>query len=155
MMRGIRPPYGTFMAAVVLLGMAGCSIPRWPVEGRLTSAYGLRFRGASPDIHRGVDISVPEGTPVKAMKDGRVRFTGVMDGFGNVVWLEHGGDVLTVYAHLSRILVSEGEEVRGEQVIAESGSTGNVNAPHLHFEVWRNGREVDPVQMLGGPPGRN
>lgn len=146
---------GWVVVAFAVVSITGCAIPRWPVEGRLTSAYGLRFRGASPDIHRGVDISVPEGTPVKAMKDGRVRFTGVMDGFGKVIWLEHGGDILTVYAHLSRVLVSEGERVRGEQVIAESGSTGNVTAAHLHFEVWRNGREVDPVQMLGGPPPGN
>lgn len=143
------------LAGLILIALAGCAIPRWPVEGRLTSAYGLRFRGVSPDIHRGVDISVPEGTPVKAMKDGRVRFTGTMEGFGSVIWIDHSGDVLTVYAHLSRILVAEGESVRGEQVIAESGSTGTVTAPHLHFEVWRNGREVDPVQMLGGPPRGN
>jgi murein DD-endopeptidase MepM/ murein hydrolase activator NlpD len=112
------------------------------------------MRGWSPDLHRGVDLDVPSGTPVRAMAEARVRFAGVMSGFGNVVWLDHGGGTLSVYAHLSTIQAREGERVRGGQVIGLSGASGNATGPHLHFEVWRWGREVDPVPLLGGLPRR-
>lgn len=141
---------GTLM---LVLALAGCALPRWPVEGPLTSPFGLRWRGVLPDLHRGVDIAVPAGTPVLAMAPGRVRYAGAMRGFGQVVWLEHGGQVLTVYAHLSSIEVRPGESVGARQRLGLSGSSGNAEAPHLHFEVWRWGREVDPVPLLGGPPG--
>ena len=99
----------------VLAGLAvvtaGCSLPRWPVDGPMTSAFGLRFRGLSPGIHRGVDLVAPEGTPVRAMTRGTVRFAGVQRGYGNVVWLDHGSGVRTVYAHLSRIHVETGGRV--------------------------------------------
>jgi len=131
---------------------AGCAIPRWPVDAPLTSAFGLRFRGLRPEVHRGVDLDVPEGTEVRAMAPGRVRFAGVQRGFGNVVWLDHGGDVLTVYAHLSTIRVSAGDEVGAHAVLGLSGTTGDARGAHLHFEVWRWGREVDPVPLLGGRP---
>ena len=98
------------------------------------------------------NLEVPEGTAVHAMNDGRVRFAGVMSGYGNVVWLEHGKNVLTLYAHLSEIRVTRGDEVDGGVVIGLSGATGDVDGPHLHFEVWRWGREVDPVPLLGGRP---
>ncbi len=132
--------------------LAGCSLPRWPVTAQLTSGYGLRFRGILPEIHRGVDLGTPSGTPVRAMSPGRVRFAGSMAGYGTVVWLEHRGEVLTVYAHLSEMRVAQGEEVGGGEVIGLSGSSGDVTAPHLHFEVWRWGRPVDPVPLLGGRP---
>jgi len=120
----------------------------------MTSAYGLRFSGVSPDLHRGVDLDVPEGTPVHAMADARVRFAGRQTGFGNVVWLDHGGGVLSVYAHLSRLDVRTGDRVTRGSVVGLSGATGDVSGPHLHFEVWRWGRPVDPVPLLGGRPGR-
>jgi murein DD-endopeptidase MepM/ murein hydrolase activator NlpD len=69
-----------------------------------------------------------------------------------VVWLDHPGQVITVYGHLSAINVRTGEQVRGGQVIGLSGRSGNVTGPHLHFEIWRHGREVDPVPFLGGFP---
>lgn len=138
---------------VILLLTAACAVPRWPVDGPLISAYGIRFRGASPGLHRGVDIRVPEGTPVRAMREGRIRFAGTMSGYGLVVWIDHPGDVLTVYAHLSEIHVRAGEPVESQGVIGLSGQSGNATGPHLHFEVWRRGREVDPVAFLGGRPG--
>ncbi len=135
---------------------SGCSLPRWPVQGPVLSPFGVRFQGIRPDLHRGVDIQVPDGTEVRAMSGGRVRFAGVMRGYGYVIWLDHSGDVLSVYGHLSVLRVVAGEEVRGGQVIALSGHSGNAAGPHLHFEVWRHGREVDPVAFLGGfPPGGN
>jgi len=79
------------------LSLAGCAIPRWPVGGPITSPFGVRWRGLLPEIHRGVDIQVLTGTPVRAMAPGKVIFAGVMGGYGNVVWIDHGGDVLTAY----------------------------------------------------------
>ena len=114
----------------------------------MTSAFGVRFSGIVPGVHKGVDISVPTGTPVHAMADAQVRFAGVMSGYGNVIWLDHGGSVLTVYAHLSEIHVAAGSLVRGGSVIGLSGATGNVTAPHLHFEVWVDGTRVDPRPWL-------
>lgn len=146
-----RATWTLFRVGLVAMALGACTLPRWPVEGTLTSAYGLRWNGG-PDLHRGVDISVPSGTPVYAMKPGRVRFSGTMSGYGNVVWIDHGGDVLSVYAHLSRIDVQEGQEVDRSEPIALSGQSGNASGPHLHFEVWRDGREIDPVDALGGFP---
>jgi murein DD-endopeptidase MepM/ murein hydrolase activator NlpD len=88
------------------------------------------------------------------MADAQVRFAGVMSGYGNVVWLDHGGDVLSVYGHLSTIRVAAGSLVEAGSVIGLSGATGDATGPHLHFEVWRWGRPVDPVPLLGGKPGR-
>lgn len=140
--------------ALVLLCAAGCHLPRWPVDGPVTSGYGLRELRGLPDIHSGLDFDVPTGTPVHAMAAARVRFAGVQRGFGNVVWLDHGGGILTIYAHLSRIDVQAGARVGGGDTIGLSGATGSATAPHLHFEVWRWGRAVDPVPALGGLPRR-
>jgi murein DD-endopeptidase MepM/ murein hydrolase activator NlpD len=100
-----------------------------------------------------VDITAAAGTEVRAMTGGVVRFAGAQGGYGRVVWIDHGGEVLTVYAHLSSLLVSAGQPVRGGDLVGLSGSTGDAAAPHLHFEVWRWGRQVDPVPLLGGFPG--
>jgi len=144
---------GWALAALFVLAPAGCGLPRWPVDAPITSPFGFRLRGLLPELHRGVDLAVPEGTPVKAMAAGTVRFAGSQRGYGNVVWLDHGGSVLSVYAHLSAIRVQAGAAVRGGDIIGLSGSTGDATAPHLHFEVWRWGREKDPVPLLGGRPG--
>jgi murein DD-endopeptidase MepM/ murein hydrolase activator NlpD len=145
------------MRRVILGGafllISACAIPHWPVEGRLTSPYGLRFRGISPDIHPGVDIAAPSGTPVHAMKPGRVVFAGTMSGYGLTVILQHGTSMRTLYAHLSEILVRSGEEVSRSSPIGRVGATGNATAPHLHFEVRRWGRQEDPVPLLGRQPG--
>lgn len=141
------------VAGVLLsLLITGCALPRWPAEGPLTSGFGIRWRGWLPELHRGVDIALPVGTPVRAMAPGTVRFAGTMAGYGTVVWLDHGGEVLSVYAHLSELRVRAGERVEGRHVVALSGASGSVSAPHLHFEIWRWGREEDPVPLLGGPP---
>ena len=141
------------VVSLLLFAAGGCTLPRWPVDAPITSPFGLRIRGILPSVHRGVDLSVPTGTEVRAMADGRVRFAGTMRGFGTVVWIDHGGAVVSVYAHLSALRVQTGQVVDGRQVIGLSGATGDVTSPHLHFEVWRWGREVDPVPLLGGFPG--
>jgi len=86
------------------------------------------------------------------MAPGQVRFAGIQRGYGNVVWVDHGGAVLTVYAHLSALRVQTGETLGSGAVLGLSGASGDVTGPHLHFEVWRWGREVDPVPLLGGFP---
>ncbi|MDA0329129.1 MAG: M23 family metallopeptidase [Gemmatimonadetes bacterium] len=150
------PKWWLLTAGLVALPLfTGCHLPRWPVDAPIISGFGVRFLGARPDIHRGVDLDVPTGTPVAAMADARVRFAGGMRGFGSVVWLDHGGGVLTIYAHLSVIQVRAGERVDAGQVVGLSGASGSATTPHLHFEVWRWGREVDPVPLLGGPPRRS
>jgi murein DD-endopeptidase MepM/ murein hydrolase activator NlpD len=119
----------------------------------VTSDFGIRLRGLLPDLHRGIDIAVPVGTPVRAMAGGRVRFAGTMAGYGKVVWVDHGGEVLSVYAHLSRLGVRAGQALPGRDVVGWSGQSGSASGPHLHFEIWRWGRETDPVPLLGGHPG--
>ena len=140
------------VVCVASVAVAGCHLPRWPVDASLTSGFGLRFLGSRPDVHRGVDLDVPTGTPVSAMANGRVRFAGVMRGFGNVIWIDHASGIVSVYAHLSDIRVLDGQDVDAGQLIGLSGATGDVTAPHLHFEVWRWGRPVDPIPLLGGKP---
>ncbi len=138
----------------IIAAVGGCSVPRWPVPGTMTSAYGFRMRGWHPDLHKGVDVAAPEGTPVKAMKSGKVVRAGNMAGYGLAVILQHGPHLRTVYGHLSRIAVKAGAEVQGGSVIGNVGHTGNATGPHLHFEVWRWNQPDDPVPLLGGLPPR-
>ena len=139
-------------ALAFVLALVGCGFPRWPAAAEMTSPFGLRFMGTLPSTHHGVDLRVPNGTPIHAVLGGRVRFAGEMGSYGQVIWLEHPRGALTVYAHLSQVQVATGEQVHRDQQIGLSGATGRVTAPHLHFEVWKGGRPVDPVQFLGRRP---
>jgi murein DD-endopeptidase MepM/ murein hydrolase activator NlpD len=139
----------------LLLAVSACSIPRWPVNAPVTSPFGLRFLGLRPDFHHGVDLAAPLGSPVAAMKSGTVHYAGTMAGYGLVVMIDHGPRLRTVYGHLSQISVRAGEKVKGGQVIALSGQSGNASGAHLHFEIQRWGRNEDPVELLGGLPKRN
>ena len=105
-------------------------------------------------MHEGVDVAAPTGTPVHAMKSGRIEHAGAWGGYGLSVLITHGSNVRTLYAHLSRIDVSTGDRVDGGQQIGAVGQTGSATGPHLHFEVWRWGRAEDPVPLLGGFPPR-
>jgi murein DD-endopeptidase MepM/ murein hydrolase activator NlpD len=150
----MKRTHPVLFSIVVAAILSGCSIPRWPVAGTMTSAFGFRMRGWSPDLHNGVDVAADEGAPVRAMKDGTVIHAGEMSGYGLVVMLQHGRNLRTVYGHLSRIAVRSGEQVDGGALIGNVGHTGNATGSHLHFEVWRWGRPDDPVPLLGGlPPG--
>lgn len=151
--RSARPsPWAILLALASLPLLGGCAIPRMPLESEVTSPFGVRWDGILPRVHRGVDLRAPDGTPVRAMRSGRVRYAGWMNGYGNVVWLEHGGDLLSVYAHLSEILVVPGAPVAGGELVGMSGRSGDVTGPHLHFEVWKAGRPVDPIAYLGARP---
>ena len=139
---------------VLCVAFAGCSIPRWPVAGPVSSPFGLRFLGWRPDFHHGVDVAVPVGSPVAAMKKGSVAYAGEMSGYGLVIILQHGPRMRTIYGHLSQLDVRTGDAVKGGQVIGRSGKSGNASGAHLHFEIERWGRDEDPVELLGGLPRR-
>jgi murein DD-endopeptidase MepM/ murein hydrolase activator NlpD len=124
---------------------AGNSRFTWPVQGVLFSKYGKRD-GLD---HDGIDISAPEGTPVKAAADGRVIYSGdEVRGYGNLVIVKHEGFYSTVYAHNAENLVAKGDFVEAGQIIARVGKTGRASGPHLHFEVRYQSKPVDPVKVL-------
>lgn len=119
-------------------------------EARLGSAYGNRidpFRKQAA-FHSGVDFALRSGSDVLAAAGGRVRFAGTRGGYGKVVEIDHGNQLMTRYAHLSRRYVRAGDLVTPEQRIGAVGSTGRSTGPHLHFEVLHNGRFVDPQRFL-------
>ena len=138
---------------VVLCALAGvgCQTPQWPVDGPISAPFGVRGGAFVGRLHRGVDVAVPVGTRVRPILSGRIRYAGAMQGYGNVIWVDHSDDLLSVYGHLSEISVQPGQQVTKSTVIGLSGQSGTATAPHLHIEVWRWGREVDPVHFLGRP----
>lgn len=133
-------------------GLGACGLPRWPAHAPLTSPYGLRTLGGRVDMHHGVDLGVPTGTPVHAMASGIVTLAGARSGYGLAVMIDHGGGWISLYGHLDRVDVSVGDRVRAGGALGLSGNTGLSTAPHLHFELRRFGRSRDPVPLLGGFP---
>jgi murein DD-endopeptidase MepM/ murein hydrolase activator NlpD len=117
----------------------------WPIEGLVTGRFGTRGRHSH---HDGIDIDGSKGDLVHAVAAGRVVRAGDEGAYGKTVIIDHGDGIATLYAHASRIRVDEGDEVDQDQVIAEVGRTGNARGTHLHFEVRRNGRPVDPLPLL-------
>lgn len=116
---------------------------------RITSGFSMRFHPILQQwkAHLGVDYGAPTGTAVRSVGDGVVDFAGWQNGFGNVVFIKHGGDRMTVYGHLSRVNVRKGQRVSQGDNIALSGATGWATGPHLHFEFRVNGRQVDPLTI--------
>jgi murein DD-endopeptidase MepM/ murein hydrolase activator NlpD len=115
-----------------------------PVQGKIISEFGPR----NGRMHKGIDIQAPEGESIKAAEDGVVIFSGFLKGYGNVVIIKHEGDFFTVYAHNKVNLVKEGEFVKKGQVIGKVGMTGNAQTPHLHFEVRKKTKPLDPTEYL-------
>ncbi|HWW34379.1 MAG TPA: LysM peptidoglycan-binding domain-containing M23 family metallopeptidase [Xanthobacteraceae bacterium] len=131
-------------------GEAGGSVPgfRWPVRGRVIAGFGPKPNGLQND---GINLAVPEGTPVKAADDGVVAYAGnELKGYGNLVLVRHSNGFVTAYAHASEIMVKRGDSVKRGQVIAKSGQTGSVTSPQLHFEIRKGATPVDPSQYLNG-----
>jgi murein DD-endopeptidase MepM/ murein hydrolase activator NlpD len=121
---------------------------RWPVRGKVITSYGAKTNGKAND---GINLAVPEGTPVKAAEDGVVAYSGnELKGYGNLVLIHHSNGYVTAYAHASELLVKRGETVKRGQVIAKSGQSGEVASPQLHFEIRKNSTPVDPLQFLNG-----
>jgi murein DD-endopeptidase MepM/ murein hydrolase activator NlpD len=122
----------------------------WPLKGKITSPYGTRVHPVfkTKATHTGLDIDGNRGDPVRAASDGEVLYTGWLRGYGQVVILDHGGDLTTVYAHLSGIDTSENAKVKTGDKIGRVGSTGVATGNHLHFEVRINGNTTDPMKYL-------
>lgn len=123
-----------------------------PCDGKISSAYGTRkdpFTGADR-FHHGLDIAAPEGSSVRCSSDGVVAFCGPKGGYGNVVVVDHGDGVQSMYAHNSALLVEKGDRVTRGQEVAKVGSTGRSTGAHLHFEVRKNGVAIDPRPYLKG-----
>ena len=116
----------------------------WPVNGPVVSPFGMRWGR----MHTGIDIGVSYGTPIHAAAAGQVIYAGWMDGYGNLVFIDHGRGISTGYAHQSSIAVSNGQSVAQGQAIGYVGCTGHCFGPHLHFEVRVNGSPVDPLGYL-------
>src|SRR3984885_3573663 len=121
---------------------------RWPVRGKVITAYGAKANGKAND---GINLAVPEGTPVKAAEDGVVAYSGnELKGYGNLVLVRHSNGYVTAYAHASELMVKRGDTIKRGQVIAKSGQSGEVGSPQLHFEIRKGSSPVDPLQFLNG-----
>lgn len=121
---------------------------RWPVRGKVTAGYGAKTNGKAND---GINVAVPEGTPVKAAEDGVVAYSGnELKGYGNLVLVRHSNGYVTAYAHASELMVKRGDTIKRGQVIAKSGQSGEVGSPQLHFEIRKGSSPVDPMQFLNG-----
>jgi murein DD-endopeptidase MepM/ murein hydrolase activator NlpD len=121
---------------------------RWPARGKVITAYGAKSNGKSND---GINLAVPEGTPIKAADDGVVAYSGnELKGYGNLVLVRHANGYVTAYAHASELMVKRGDTIKRGQVIAKSGQSGEVQSPQLHFEIRKGSSPVDPLQFLNG-----
>ncbi len=127
---------------------------KWPVMGhtRISSPYGNRIHPIlkTKRFHSGIDIPAPTGTSIVAAAPGIIAFAGTQGGYGRTVIVDHGGGIMTLYAHNSQLVVKKGDQVTQGSVIAKAGSTGMSTGPHLHFEVRKNGKYIDPMPWLKG-----
>ena len=122
-----------------------------PLEGTITSSFGFRsnpFGGGGRESHKGLDISAPYGRPVKCTAEGKVVFAGYRGDYGNLVIISHGEEYQTYYGHLSEILVKEGQEVKVSTFIGKVGSTGRSTGSHLHYEIIRNNKKINPKTFI-------
>jgi murein DD-endopeptidase MepM/ murein hydrolase activator NlpD len=143
-------PEGVVAEPAVKTAEATGALPtfRWPVRGRVVTGYGAKTNGKSND---GINVAVPEGTPVKAAEDGVVAYSGnELKGYGNLVLIRHSNGYVTAYAHASELMVKRGETIKRGQIIAKSGQSGEVGSPQLHFEIRKGSSPVDPLQFLNG-----
>lgn len=122
----------------------------WPASGPITSPFGWRTHPifGTQRLHSGMDIGADYGDTIVAADSGTVIYSGWMGGYGNVVMIDHGGGLVTVYGHNSELLVGQGQNVSQGQPIASCGSTGNSTGPHCHFEVRSHGEVTDPMAYL-------
>ena len=134
--------------------VAGPTPDLWPAAGYVTREFvrGNTARGVTP--HLGIDIAGPTGAPLVAAAEGRVFRTGSDEYLGNFVEIQHGLGYVTVYGHCSQIAVQKGDKVARGQLVAYVGQSGEASAPHLHFEIWREGEAIDPRELMKGDPPR-
>jgi murein DD-endopeptidase MepM/ murein hydrolase activator NlpD len=147
------PAPGPAPALGLGLGRERGQLP-WPTEGRVVTGFGRethpRFGTEIP--RTGIDIEAPEGTPIRTVAAGTVVYRGWLKGYGNLLVLDHGHGYYTLYAHASQILVDEGDQVQGGELIGRVGQTGSVEGPRLHFEVRHQSRAEDPQLWLRRRP---
>ena len=155
-----------FRSKALLLGLFCCSVlaspalagyeeapsdshreMRWllPMDGPLGSPFGPRWGR----MHEGIDIEGWAETRVRAAQTGRIMHVGDYSGYGLVVKIRHAGGTVTMYAHLSRVFVKRGQIVTARQIIGRAGCTGSCSGTHLHFQAWRRGTLIDPLDLLG------
>lgn len=135
------------------IGEAGLPLPRGSYW--ISSEFGWRVLGGSRDFHKGIDLAAAMGTPVYAIKDGVCTVSGHDASYGNCVSIDHGDGLMTRYAHMSVVAVTDGQSVTAGEIIGYVGSTGNSTGPHLHFEVRQNGTPIDPLSTELGSEIRN
>lgn len=135
----------------IALDRVPTGIPVSMLQARMTSPFGWRLHPVSGEsrLHAGVDFAAPKGTPIYAASSGVVASSSYVSGYGNLVEIDHGSGVSTVYAHNSENLVEAGDLVTRRQLIARIGNTGNSTGAHLHFEVRVDGVPIDPILVLG------
>jgi murein DD-endopeptidase MepM/ murein hydrolase activator NlpD len=122
----------------------GTGALQWPLKGVLYRGFGVK----QGQRHDGIDLSAPEGTPVRAAAAGEVIYVGTQSGYGLIVIVRHAGGLITLYAHNSEVLVKDGDRVEAGTPVAKVGQTGRTSGPHLHFEVREGTRPRDPLQFL-------
>ena len=145
-MQQISKQYRSSSAAVT----SSTTPSMWPIQGTITSPFGYRGNpiGGGTGYHEGVDIAVDFGTPVRATAAGTVSMAGWVDGYGNLVEIDHGNGMKTRYGHNSMLLVVEGQKVQAGDIISLAGSTGRSTGPHVHYEVRVNDVATDPMLFL-------
>lgn len=127
-------------------------LPHLPtIGGKITSGVGMRTDpiDGKQRYHNGIDIAVPEGTRLTPAAEGVVIYAGERSGYGNTVIIEHENGMVTLYGHNSRLMVSQGEQIDSDTVVALTGNTGRSTGPHLHFEAWLGGKNITPSFMPG------
>ena len=142
--------------AIMERDLTAKSVPAgWPVRaGYITSNYGMRVHPVKRRVlfHQGVDFAAPQGSPVVAVADGLVTFSGRKGGYGNMIEIRHSNGYSTRYGHNSANLVQEGQQVHQGQKIGAVGATGTATGPHVHFEVLQNGEHRNPMAFTGREP---
>ncbi|MFH1540299.1 MAG: M23 family metallopeptidase [Elusimicrobiota bacterium] len=123
---------------------------RWPCYGRITCNFGPRIHPINgyKEMHLAIDIAADRGDPIKSPADGEVKLADWQPGYGKLIVVEHGCGFITRYGHCSKILVKHGQKVKRGQTIGLVGSTGCATAPHIHYEIWKNGRAQNPEKYL-------
>jgi murein DD-endopeptidase MepM/ murein hydrolase activator NlpD len=129
----------------------------WPVVGRLMDGFGHRMDPFSGEgaMHTGIDISAPMGTPIKATADGIVMYANWNSGYGRCVIVDHGNGLQTLYGHMSKIEVIDGQEIRQGETVGRVGSSGHSTGSHLHYEVRRHSTPLNPYRFLASQQTRN
>lgn len=153
----ITKKYGSANLSVPNTG-SNSSVMSWlkanplPDVVRISSQYGTRFFAGKSEYHPGVDLAAPSGTPIYASGSGVVTRSGWVNGYGQMIEINHGNGYITRYAHASRLLVSVGERVKSGEEIAKVGCTGRCTGAHLHYEIVQDGQRKNPSAYLAMMP---